>query len=240
MGIARLSTLLSVRERFHSERIGESVTVYSGAVQERMRQSAAYFLSHGSDSYSANMRAISATGDTVRRQECLLAYSDCFARGGAHILCERPLPSRFGPRTLETRAVIAPSALNKSASATCSCGLSASLVAGMKPFVLRPRMRPPKDFVSPRAAQKSKDIFEQPSYEQFGGSRSRRGGEQVEDGSAHLSALLVSFSFGVQHPLLRRAVRLRRRMPGFGSGTGRNLTGPSRPQPLPRYWCCGA
>jgi hypothetical protein len=71
------------------------VTVYSGAVQERMRQSADYFLSHGSDSYSANMRAIGATGDAVRRQECLLAYSDCFARG-AHILCERPLPFRFG------------------------------------------------------------------------------------------------------------------------------------------------
>ena len=36
IGIAGLSTLLSVRERFHSERIGESVTVYSGAVQERV------------------------------------------------------------------------------------------------------------------------------------------------------------------------------------------------------------
>ena len=44
IGIAGLSTLLSVRERFHSERIGESVTVYSGAVQERMQQSVAYFL----------------------------------------------------------------------------------------------------------------------------------------------------------------------------------------------------
>jgi MFS transporter, DHA2 family, multidrug resistance protein len=68
IGIAGLSTLLSVRERFHSERIGESVTVYSGALQERMQQSAAYFLSQGSDSYSANMRAIGAIGGTVRRQ----------------------------------------------------------------------------------------------------------------------------------------------------------------------------
>ena len=47
IGIAGLSTLLSVRERFHSERIGESVTVYSGAVQGRVQQSAAYFLSPG-------------------------------------------------------------------------------------------------------------------------------------------------------------------------------------------------
>src|SRR5580658_9355567 len=43
IGIAGLSTLLSVRERFHSERIGESVTVYSDAAQERVQKSAAFF-----------------------------------------------------------------------------------------------------------------------------------------------------------------------------------------------------
>jgi DHA2 family multidrug resistance protein len=86
IGIAGLSTLLSVRERFHSERIGESVTVYSGAVQERMHQSTAYFLSQGSDSYSANMRAIGAIGVTVRRQAFLLAYSDCFLVLGCVLL----------------------------------------------------------------------------------------------------------------------------------------------------------
>jgi hypothetical protein len=53
------------------------------------------------------------------------------------------------------RAVIAASALNKGASATCSGGLSASLVARLKPFGLRPRIRSPKDFVSPRAVQTS-------------------------------------------------------------------------------------
>src|SRR5580698_10169890 len=74
IGIAGLSTLLSVRERFHSERIGESVTVYSGAVQERMQQSAAYFLSQGSDPYSANLRAIGSIGAAVRGQAFLLAY----------------------------------------------------------------------------------------------------------------------------------------------------------------------
>jgi MFS transporter, DHA2 family, multidrug resistance protein len=86
IGIAGLSTLLSVRERFHSERIGESVTVYSGAVQERMRQSAAYFLSQGSDPYSANLRAIGSIGGVVRRQAFLLAYSDCFLVLGCVLL----------------------------------------------------------------------------------------------------------------------------------------------------------
>jgi DHA2 family multidrug resistance protein len=78
IGIAGLSTLLSVRERFHSERIGESVSVYSVAAQERIQQSTAYFLSRGSDPYSANMRAIGAIGGVVRRQSFLFAYSDCF------------------------------------------------------------------------------------------------------------------------------------------------------------------
>ena len=86
IGIAGLSTLLSVRERFHSERIGESVTAYSGAVQQRMQHSAAYFLSQGSDSYSANMRAIGAIGGAVRRQAFLLAYGDCFLVLGCVLL----------------------------------------------------------------------------------------------------------------------------------------------------------
>jgi DHA2 family multidrug resistance protein len=86
IGIAGLSTLLSVRERFHSERIGESVTAYSGAVQERMQHSAAFFMSQGSDPYSANMRAIGAIGGAVRREAFLLAYSDCFLALGCVLL----------------------------------------------------------------------------------------------------------------------------------------------------------
>lgn len=86
IGIAGLSTLLSVRERFHSARIGESVTIYSGAMRERLQQSAAFFMSQGSDPYSANMRAIGTIGGAVRRQAFLLAYSDCFLALGCVLL----------------------------------------------------------------------------------------------------------------------------------------------------------
>ncbi|HEY2470509.1 MAG TPA: DHA2 family efflux MFS transporter permease subunit [Terracidiphilus sp.] len=86
IGIAGLSTLLSVRERFHSERIGESVTVYSSALQGRLNQSATYFMSRGSDSSSAQMRAIGAIGGLVRREAFLLAYSDCFLVLGCVLL----------------------------------------------------------------------------------------------------------------------------------------------------------
>jgi DHA2 family multidrug resistance protein len=86
IGIAGLSTLLSVRERFHSERIGESVTIYSGAVQERLQQSATYFMSQGSDPYSAHARAIGAVGGAVERQAFLLAFGDCFLVLGCVLL----------------------------------------------------------------------------------------------------------------------------------------------------------
>ena len=86
IGIAGLSTLLSVRERFHSERIGESVTAYSGAVQERVQRSEALLFSQGSDSYSAHLRAIGAVGGAVRREAFFLAYSDCFLALGCVLL----------------------------------------------------------------------------------------------------------------------------------------------------------
>ncbi|HEX6545603.1 MAG TPA: MFS transporter, partial [Bryobacteraceae bacterium] len=86
IGIAGLSTLLSVRERFHSERIGELVTVYSGALQERVQHSVAYFMSQGSDPSSAHMRALGAIGARVRREAFLLAYGDCFLALGCVLL----------------------------------------------------------------------------------------------------------------------------------------------------------
>lgn len=86
IGIAGLSTLLSVRQRFHSERIGESITVYSGAFQQRVQQSAAYFMAHGSDPWSAHLRAIGAVGGIIRRQAFLLAYGDTFLALGCVLL----------------------------------------------------------------------------------------------------------------------------------------------------------
>ena len=78
IGIAGLSTLLSVRERFHSLRLGESVSVYALGTQHRLSQMAAYFVSRGGDQYSASVRAVGALGAIVRRQSYLLSFSDCF------------------------------------------------------------------------------------------------------------------------------------------------------------------
>jgi len=78
VGIAGLSTLLSVRERFHSLRLGESVSVYAQATQDRLSQMAGYFITRGSDEYSASVRAIGTLTGIIRRESFLLSFSDCF------------------------------------------------------------------------------------------------------------------------------------------------------------------
>ncbi len=78
IGIAGLSTLLSVRERFHSLRLGESVSLYAQATQDRLSQMAGYFMNRGNDEYSASVRAVGALGGVVRRESFLLSFSDCF------------------------------------------------------------------------------------------------------------------------------------------------------------------
>jgi hypothetical protein len=79
---------IKVAQFAHEAAVAKSLAVsaHSGPVQERVQQSAAFFFSQGSDSYSANMRAIAAVGGAVRREAFLLAYSDCFLALGCVLL----------------------------------------------------------------------------------------------------------------------------------------------------------
>src|SRR5207248_6324529 len=52
IGIAALSTLVSVRERFHSFRIGESVSLYSPTTQQRLAQATGVFTSQSSEGFA--------------------------------------------------------------------------------------------------------------------------------------------------------------------------------------------
>ncbi|HHX2075696.1 TPA: MDR family MFS transporter [Pseudomonas aeruginosa] len=72
IGTALLTQLVSLRERFHSERIGETLTIFDGALQQRLgggqvriqlpeQQQALALLDHG-----------------VRQQAYLMAYSEAF------------------------------------------------------------------------------------------------------------------------------------------------------------------
>jgi len=78
VGIAVLATLLTQREQFHSNRIGEAVSLYDSATQQRIEQLTQVFISRGSDLATAHNQAIAAICNVVRRESFVIAFNDCF------------------------------------------------------------------------------------------------------------------------------------------------------------------
>jgi DHA2 family multidrug resistance protein len=78
IGIALLSALLTVRERFHSNRLGEAVSAYNPLTQERLDALTQKFTAAGSDAYTASQQAIVALDSVVRREATIMAFNDCF------------------------------------------------------------------------------------------------------------------------------------------------------------------
>lgn len=80
VGTATLATVLTKREQFHSNIIGESVTLYREEVRQRIDDLTQYFMAHGvADPAAAHHQAIAAIGATVRRQALVMGFSDTFA-----------------------------------------------------------------------------------------------------------------------------------------------------------------
>lgn len=86
MGIAALSTLLSQREKFHSSRIGEAVSLYNPETQQRLDSLMQTLISRGSDAVTARQQAIATIDNLVRREANTMAYNDCFYLMGFAIL----------------------------------------------------------------------------------------------------------------------------------------------------------
>jgi DHA2 family multidrug resistance protein len=83
VGTAALQTIITKREQFHSNIIGQSVTLYREEVRERLAGLTDYFLAHGvSDAATAQHQAIVAIGGIVRRQALVMGFSDAFAAIG--------------------------------------------------------------------------------------------------------------------------------------------------------------
>ena len=78
VGIAAMATLLTQREQFHSNRLGEGVSLYSPQTQQRIDQFTQYFISRGADLSTANEQVIAAIDNTVRREAYVMAFNDCF------------------------------------------------------------------------------------------------------------------------------------------------------------------
>ncbi|TAL78741.1 MAG: DHA2 family efflux MFS transporter permease subunit [Beijerinckiaceae bacterium] len=80
IGTAALETIITKREQFHSNIIGQSVTLFRDEVRQRLSEMTNYFLAHGvADHALAQHKALVALGDTVRRQALTMSFSDTFA-----------------------------------------------------------------------------------------------------------------------------------------------------------------
>jgi MFS transporter, DHA2 family, multidrug resistance protein len=86
VGIAALATMLKNREQFHSNRLGESISLYSLETQQRIDQLTQYFASHGADLTNAKGQAIAQIDNIVRREAYVMAFNDCFYFIGVALL----------------------------------------------------------------------------------------------------------------------------------------------------------
>jgi DHA2 family multidrug resistance protein len=87
MGIALLQTFLTKREQFHSNVLGQSVSVFNEATRTRLDQLTHYFLTHGiSDPALAWHKAVVAIGNRVHQQAYTMAFGDTFYLLGAALV----------------------------------------------------------------------------------------------------------------------------------------------------------
>jgi DHA2 family multidrug resistance protein len=80
VGTATLATVLTKREQYHSNILGQSVTLAREEVRGRISDLNRYFLAHGvSDPAAAQAKAVAAIGRIVHRQALVMAFGDTFA-----------------------------------------------------------------------------------------------------------------------------------------------------------------
>jgi DHA2 family multidrug resistance protein len=80
IGTAVLATVITKREQFHSNIIGQSVTLGREEVRNRIAQMTDFFTAHGvPDPAAAHQQAIIALGNAVKRQALVMGFSDTFA-----------------------------------------------------------------------------------------------------------------------------------------------------------------
>src|SRR6201996_3108408 len=80
IGTAVLATVITKREQFHSNIIGQSVTPGREEVRNRIAEMTQYFQAHGiSDPATAHHQAIVALGNAVKHQALVMGFSDTFA-----------------------------------------------------------------------------------------------------------------------------------------------------------------
>src|SRR5258707_175398 len=84
IGTAVLATVITKREQFHSNIIGQSVSLGREEVRNRIAQMTDYFMGHGvPDPAAAHQQASIALGKALERQALVMGFIDTFAVIGA-------------------------------------------------------------------------------------------------------------------------------------------------------------
>ncbi|MBW4444884.1 MAG: MFS transporter [Plectolyngbya sp. WJT66-NPBG17] len=78
IGISILGTLQSRRERFHSNRLVDNVSLSNLITLDRIDQLTQFFTTQGADPVTAHNQAIAHISNIVRRESNVLAFNDCF------------------------------------------------------------------------------------------------------------------------------------------------------------------
>lgn len=86
IGIALLATALTNREHLHSARLGESVSNYALATQQRLDSLTQGFIAGGIDPAGAGDKALRVVDNIVRRESYVMAYNDGFLIVGLILL----------------------------------------------------------------------------------------------------------------------------------------------------------
>jgi DHA2 family multidrug resistance protein len=80
VGTAMLATIVTKREQFHSNIIGQAVDLGREEVRTRIAELTKYFIAHGvTDPDAARHEAIVALGRLVKQQALVMGFSDTFA-----------------------------------------------------------------------------------------------------------------------------------------------------------------
>jgi len=77
-GVALMTTFVARRSQFHQTRLAEHITVYDQRTQEMLRQMKSWFISRGSDPFTAEKQALAGLYGMVQRHASMMSFVEAF------------------------------------------------------------------------------------------------------------------------------------------------------------------
>ncbi len=78
LGIAAMTTMLARRQQFHHNRLVEHITPYDLDARMMIQQMTSYFISKGSDAYTAGKQATGAVYGMMQRHAAMMSFVEAF------------------------------------------------------------------------------------------------------------------------------------------------------------------